>query len=183
MPQDIAFSDAYRQVVDQLFEDIVGFNGIILNLPPGKSALAREELLRSAIERPFTTIGVSYVYPDGLLQAAALLYSLIQNHPFADANKRTAYWACAYFLRQCGYWHHDIFLNHQEAFGYEKLVLEIAREGEDLQQGRITARYTVEAIADRLDRELAGSRNRTYSRRRERSGLFGYLTNLIRRGG
>jgi hypothetical protein len=32
IPQDTGSGDAYRQVVDQLFEDIVGFNGIILDL-------------------------------------------------------------------------------------------------------------------------------------------------------
>lgn len=102
VPQDDP-DDAYQSVVGQFFEDIVGFNAIILDLPLGITALTHEHLLRSTIARPFTMVGMQYVYSDGLLQGAALLYSLIQNHPFSDGNKRTAYWGCAYFLQRCGY--------------------------------------------------------------------------------
>jgi prophage maintenance system killer protein len=117
VPQDA--DDAYQSVVDQLFEDIVGFNAIILDLPPGVTALTHENLLRSAIGRSFTMVGMQYIYSDGLLQASALLYSLVQNHAFSDGNKRTAYWSCAYFLQRCGYWRYDIFLNRREAVAYE----------------------------------------------------------------
>jgi prophage maintenance system killer protein len=130
--QVVDFADACQQVIEQLYEDIKGFNAIILDLPEGASALNRPELLRSAVQRPFTTVGASFVYADGLLQASALLYSLIQNHPFSDANKRTAYWGCAFFLQQCGYWSGDPLLSSKEAFDYERLILDIAREGDDI---------------------------------------------------
>ena len=181
VPQHVPFPDAYLQVVDQLVVDVVAFNGIILQLSPEDSVPAHEELLRSAIERPFTTTSTGFVYSDGMLQAAALLYALIQNHPFVDGNKRTAYWACAYFLLRCGYWHDAIFLNRREARTYEKLVLDIAREGEDLRRGRLRARHTVDEIANRLDRTLAGSRNRPGGDSRQRRGLCEHLARLFRR--
>lgn len=180
LPQDIGFADACQQASDQLYEDIHGFNSIILDLPEGASALNRPELLRSAVQRPFTTIGPDLIYADGLLQASALLYSLIQNHPFTDANKRTAYWGCAFFLRQCGYWSDDPFLNAKEAVAYEHLILDIAREGDDITQQRRSTRYTVEEIADCLDHIFTGSRHRSFSLRRARTGLWGWLVAFIR---
>ena len=179
LPQDRSFTDACRQVTDRLYKDIEGFNAIILGLPTGVSALNRPELLHSAVQRPFTTLDFELVYNNGLLQAAALLYSLVQNHPFSDANKRTAYWGCAYFLQQCGYWRDGPFINRKEAFAYEQLILDIAREGDDIARQRRSERYTVEEIADRLDHALAGSRRRRYNRRRSSTDLWGWLNTFI----
>jgi death on curing protein len=181
LPQGVDFADACQQVIDQLYEDIKGFNAIILDLPEDASALNRPELLRSAVQRPFTTVGASLVYADGLLQASALLYSLIQNHPFSDANKRTAYWGCAFFLQQCGYWSGEPFLSSKEAFDYEWLILDIAREGDDITQERRSARYTVEEIADRLDRIFTVSRRRPFSSRRARMRAWARIATHVRR--
>ncbi len=181
LSQESGFADACQHAAEQLYEDIQGFNAIILDLPNGASALNRPELLRSAVHRPFTTAGYEFVYSDGLLQTAALLYSLVQNHPFTDANKRTAYWGALFFLQQCGYWRGDPFLNANEAFAYEQLILAIAREGDDMTQRRRSTRYTVEEIADRLDHIFAGSRRRPFSMRRMRLGLWGGLLDFILR--
>lgn len=179
LPQDVGIADACQQVIEQLYVDMQGFNSIILELPRGSSALNRPELLRSAVQRPFTSIGLDFVYSDGLLQAAALLYSLIQNHPFTDANKRTAYWGCAFFLQQCGYWRGAPFLSSQEALAYERLILDIAQESDAIAQQHRAERYTVEEIADHLDRIFAGSRHRPFSLRRARTGLWGWLLAFI----
>ena len=42
-------------------------------------------------------------YADIIEEAAALMESLLQNHPFVDGNKRTAFLAVGLFLRQNGY--------------------------------------------------------------------------------
>lgn len=181
LPQNMGFADACQHVIDQLCEDIIGFNTIILNLPEDASALNRPELLSSAVQRPFTTIDRKFVYADGLFQASALLYSLIQNHPFTDANKRTAYWSCAFFLQQCGYWKSDPFLSSSEAQAYEQLVLDIAREGDDIAQEIRPARYTVNEIAYRLDHIFAGSRHRRFRFQRASTGLWGSLIAFIKR--
>lgn len=180
LPQDIGVADACQQVIEQLYLDIQGFNSIILELPEGAHALNRPELLRSAVQRPFTTIGLDFVYSDGLLQASALLYSLIQNHPFTDANKRTAYWGCAYFLQQCGYWRSAPFLSSREALAYEQLILDIAQESDAIVQQRRAERYTVEEIANHLDNIFSSSRRRPFSLRRARTGLWGWLLAFIR---
>ncbi|MBV6400581.1 MAG: hypothetical protein CNIPEHKO_00874 [Anaerolineales bacterium] len=47
--------------------------------------------------------GGSELYPSIAEKAAALGFSLIQNHPFADGNKRTGHAATAMFLAINGY--------------------------------------------------------------------------------
>lgn len=60
-------------------------------------------LLQSAAGRPSAVFGDLELYPDIFSKAAALLESLIRNHPFIDGNKRTAITAAGLFLRQNGY--------------------------------------------------------------------------------
>jgi death on curing protein len=55
-------------------------------------------LLESALMRPQTGY-----YQTLSLEAAALLQSLAQNHPFVDGNKRVAFASTAIFLRMNGY--------------------------------------------------------------------------------
>ncbi|MFQ5855792.1 MAG: type II toxin-antitoxin system death-on-curing family toxin [Anaerolineae bacterium] len=59
-------------------------------------------LLESAVARPRATFGGEDLYPDLFSKAAALMDSLIRNHPFIDGNKRTGIAAAALFLRQNG---------------------------------------------------------------------------------
>ena len=54
--------------------------------------------LESAVARPQAMFGGNELYPDVFLKAAALLDSLINNHPFVDGNKRTGITAAALFL-------------------------------------------------------------------------------------
>jgi death on curing protein len=54
--------------------------------------------LESALSQPYMTFGGNELYPSLAEKAAALGFSLIQNHPFADGNKRTGHAAMAMFL-------------------------------------------------------------------------------------
>lgn len=56
-------------------------------------------LLHSAVERPKATYMGRDLYPTVFLKAAALLQSLCLNHPFTDANKRTAWITTKRFLK------------------------------------------------------------------------------------
>lgn len=180
-PPNVSFEEGYRIVVAELYGDICGFHDYVLEHYGGSSGIRSEALLRSAIERLFSSLGADLAYPTGLEQAAAFLHSLVNNHPFVDANKRTAFLACLYFLERCGYWHEDVFLNRAEAFAFERLVIDLAREGEDLTHRRLQTPYAIEDIARRLDRVLHGSRNRRLTQRRLRSGIFRRLDNLLER--
>lgn len=57
----------------------------------GRHGLRDESLLHSAINRPFATFDHQDLYPEPIDKAAAILESIVQNHPFVDGNKRTGY--------------------------------------------------------------------------------------------
>ena len=59
----------------------------------GSCGIRDEGLLRSALARPQASFGRQDLYPTLFEKAAALLESLVRNHPFVDGNKRVA-WEC-----------------------------------------------------------------------------------------
>ena len=59
--------------------------------------------LKSALAAPRRSMFGEDLYPTVWDKAAALLFSLIQNHPFYDGNKRIALWAVDEFLRRNGW--------------------------------------------------------------------------------
>jgi len=60
-------------------------------------------MLLSALGRPQASYNNRDLYPDISAKAAALMDSLIRNHPFLDGNKRTGIAAAAMFLCMNGY--------------------------------------------------------------------------------
>ena len=86
--------------------------------PPGVKS---EELLASAIFRAWTSLKGTLKYPTVEMAAAALLHSLILDHPFHNGNKRTALVSTLVFLDQNGFFPD---FNQDEIF---KLVLQIAQ--------------------------------------------------------
>ena len=57
----------------------------------GAGAVRDLGLLESAVVQPRMTFGGQDLYPELADKAAALGYSLIQNHPFIDGNKRVGH--------------------------------------------------------------------------------------------
>jgi death-on-curing protein len=55
-------------------------------------------LLDSALHRPRSSFAGTEVYPTVPLKAAALLHSLVRNHPLVDGNKRLAWLGTVIFL-------------------------------------------------------------------------------------
>ena len=47
--------------------------------------------LESALAQPRMTFGGKELYPSIVEKASALAFSIIQNHPFVDGNKRTSH--------------------------------------------------------------------------------------------
>ena len=56
-------------------------------------------LLQSAVTRPQAVFEDNELCPDIYHKAAALLESLVNNHPFVDGNKRTGITAATMFLK------------------------------------------------------------------------------------
>ncbi len=59
--------------------------------------------LESAVAQPRMTFNGEELYPTIVEKASALGFSLIQNHPFVDGNKRTGHAAMEAFLMYNGY--------------------------------------------------------------------------------
>jgi death-on-curing protein len=60
-------------------------------------------MLLSALGRPEASFENKELYPDLFTKTAALMDSLVRNHPFVDGNKRTAITSSGIFLRINGY--------------------------------------------------------------------------------
>jgi len=69
----------------------------------GEHGLRDLSMLLSALGRPQASFSGEDLYIDIFAKAAALLDSLIRNHPFLDGNKRSAITTTALFLQMNGY--------------------------------------------------------------------------------
>lgn len=76
--------------------------------------------LDSAVAQPQMTFGGEDLYPSLIDKAVALGYSLIQNHPFVDGNKRIGHAAMEVFLVMN---QHEIIADINEQ---EDLILRVA---------------------------------------------------------
>lgn len=57
----------------------------------GTRGIRDRGLLESALARPFQTFDNKDLYPTIVKKAAALIESILRNHPFVDGNKRIGY--------------------------------------------------------------------------------------------
>ena len=64
----------------------------------GGSGIRDRPGLEAAVARPAATFDGEDLYPDLASKAAALMHSLVQNHPFVDGNKRVGVMAAELFL-------------------------------------------------------------------------------------
>ncbi|MGH8774320.1 MAG: type II toxin-antitoxin system death-on-curing family toxin [Jiangellaceae bacterium] len=68
----------------------------------GQKGVRDVGLLQSALMRPGSSAFGQDAYPDAWTKAAALLHSIIRNHPFMDGNKRTGVNLALAFLGRNG---------------------------------------------------------------------------------
>jgi len=76
-------------------EDLLALATVLLGQSPPVRDMG---LLGSAVARPRTTAFGADAYPDIWTKAAALLHSIVNNHPLVDGNKRLGWLATAVFL-------------------------------------------------------------------------------------
>ena len=104
----------------------------------GDPAVLNANLLDSAVAQPRQAFGGAYVHPDLAAMAAAYLYHIVRNHPFADGNKRTGTHSAIVFLDING---HDLDLPVDET---EQMVLAVA-------EGRMTKDEVAEYFRRLMD--------------------------------
>jgi death on curing protein len=97
----------------QLYEAVMEASG-------GSAGIADLGLIESALAQPRAAFGVQELYSDLPTKAAALGYSLITNHGFADGNKRVGHAAMEAFLLLNG-WEITCGVDEQET-----VILEVA---------------------------------------------------------
>ncbi|MBI4769696.1 MAG: type II toxin-antitoxin system death-on-curing family toxin [Chloroflexi bacterium] len=83
-------------------EQILFIHARLIEETGGSHGVRDVGLLESAVARPQASFGGDDLYPDLFAKSAALMDSLVRNHPFLDGNKRTAIAAAALFLRLNG---------------------------------------------------------------------------------
>jgi death-on-curing protein len=78
--------------------DVLDLYGRVLVAGGGSSAIRDLGALESALAQPRASFDDVELYPTLVDKAAALGFSLIQNHPFVDGNKRIGHAALEVFL-------------------------------------------------------------------------------------
>ena len=96
-------------------------------------------LLEAAVHRPRASVLGQDAYPDLVTKAAALLHSLVGNHPLVDGNKRLAWLATYVFLAKKG-----VILDPDDDSAFDLVIAVAAGDVDD-----------VETIADTLARWTA----------------------------
>lgn len=103
-----------RDAIDYLTaEDLIVLAETIMGHP---SVVRDPGLLAAAAARPGTVVFGQVAYPTLFGKAAALLFSVCQNHTLVDGNKRLAWAAAVTFLALNGVPVPDVDIDSAEAF-------------------------------------------------------------------
>jgi len=109
------------------FEDVIEIHKILIDRFGGTSGIRDINLLKSAIERPYSGFGNIELYPSIFEKAGAIIESIIKNHPFIDGNKRVGYVLMRLILIQNKY---DIKASQDEKYIF---VINIANGKMDIE--------------------------------------------------
>ena len=83
-------------------EEAIRIHGILIDRFGGTNGIRDRNLLESALSRPFQTFDKKDLYSSPVDKAAALIESIVINHPFLDGNKRFGYIAMRLILLESG---------------------------------------------------------------------------------
>jgi death-on-curing protein len=81
------------------FEQVTRIHSSLIAKTGGLEGIRDKNLLDSALKVPFQTFDGKDLYPDILEKATQLCFSLINNHPFSDGNKRIGIHLTLLFLK------------------------------------------------------------------------------------
>ncbi len=83
-------------------EQVITLHRMIIEATGGSHGTRNPGAIESALAQPRMTFGGAELYATTEEKAAALGFSLINNHPFVDGNKRIGFEAAAVFLELNG---------------------------------------------------------------------------------
>lgn len=101
-------------------DEVEEIQKVLINTFGGIHGVRDRSALDSALQRPFQTFNQVDLYPSILEKAAALLESILINHPFLDGNKRIGYTLLRLFLIK-----NDFDLSGSQEMKYN-FIIEIA---------------------------------------------------------
>jgi death-on-curing protein len=81
-------------------EQVLALHQALVGQFGGASGVRDRGALESAVARPAMTFGGEDLYEDLAAKAAALMHSLVLNHPFVDGNKRVGVATAEFFLER-----------------------------------------------------------------------------------
>ena len=102
-------------------QDDLNIHNILIDKFGGSKGVRDQGSLESAINRPFATFEKHDLYPTPSDKAAAILESILINHPFIDGNKRTAYVLMRLLLLNYGF---DILADQDDKY---KMVISASK--------------------------------------------------------
>jgi death-on-curing protein len=84
-------------------EQVIKIHEILVEKFGGAKGLRDLALLESALSRPYQTFGGIELHENQFQKAAAIIQSLLINHPFVDGNKRIGYVVMRLILLEKGW--------------------------------------------------------------------------------
>ena len=97
------------------YEDVLNIHEFLIYKFGGIHGIRDESLLQSALLRPFQTFDQVDLYKSHVEKAAALIESVVTNHPFIDGNKRIGYVLMRLYLMENNL---DISANQNEKYEF-----------------------------------------------------------------
>ena len=83
-------------------DDVLNIHELLINKFGGSHGVRDLNLLKSALARPFQTFDQADLYKTPPEKAAAIIESIVNNHPFIDGNKRIGWVLMRLYLLEIG---------------------------------------------------------------------------------
>lgn len=109
-------------------QEVLEIHSILIEQFGGSNGVRDQSLLESAINRPYQTFSGQELYPSVIDKAAAILESIVKNHPFVDGNKRTGYVLARLILMSDGM---DFKASQEEKY---KFVIDVSTSKLDFEE-------------------------------------------------
>jgi len=118
-------------------EEVIQIHALLIQKFGGITGLRDGEALHSALTRPYQMFGGTELYPTAEEKAAAILESIISNHPFLDGNKRLGFVLMKLTLLEAKI---DLIVSQEELYNF---IIEVAMGKSDIE--KITAWIKIRA--------------------------------------
>jgi death on curing protein len=108
------------------YEEAIQIHELLIQKFGGSAGFRDPEALKSALARPYQTFEEHDLYPTPEAKSAAVLESIISNHPFLDGNKRLGFVLMKLILLEAGL---SISVRHDEVYNF---IIKVASGEHDI---------------------------------------------------